>query len=179
MLMEKCSQMTNLQLHNQFPPAIPYCLHLMMLHHIPLIHWTLSRLLYPISLAIFPPASLGQPYYPHERFSPVPHKTSLVRFGGSSFLSCVSYDHTVHLDPDGEVILDPDGEVTVKLLLTVSSSRPSAFFITGCSGVGEMTMMRPRHRGLLLGIDILNRQSSQRKGIMIFWPDFTYVDLIV
>ena len=61
-----------------------------------------------------PPASPGQPYSTHEKFSPVPPKTSLVKFVGSSNLSYESYDHTVRLDPAGEVLLDPGGEVTAE-----------------------------------------------------------------
>ena len=39
-------------------------------------------------------------------------KTPVVKFGGSSFLSYVSYDHNVRLDPGGEILLNSDGEVT-------------------------------------------------------------------
>ena len=41
-------------------------------------------------------------------------KSSKVKFGGTSFLSCVFCGHTVRPDPGGEVLLYPCGEVTAE-----------------------------------------------------------------
>ena len=59
----------------------------------------------------------------------------------------------MRLDPAGEVLLDPGGEVTAEAPIDRIILPPARVVMTGCSGVGEMAMMRPRHRGELLYLD--------------------------